>query len=304
MNRRLTMRFGLILLLATALLLTGCPAKTSPDSEVDSPTATNEGRGIPESWKIGEAMDIEDVMLKTSDGVEIAASFRPAAGNAEKSPAMVCVHMLGKTRKEYNSLTKQLSEIGIASLAIDIRGHGDSKMGGKIRYSSFSDKQWNECVKDVNAAIGWLISRDNIDKRFLGLIGASIGANFVIKAGSRREVKIVVALSPGLEYHGVQIEKDAAKMHEKPVYVVVTDGDKYAFETATKLAQIMQKQVEIEVIHERDYHGTDMFRIPAFQEGLINWIGNHLGDMVREALTEEDMAKKKGKEGTVKGSDR
>ncbi len=296
------MRFGLLLLLATALTLTGCPNRTSSDSDSNSQIEANEGRGIPESWKIGQAQPIEDVMLTTSDGVKIAASHRPAAGNAVKSPIMICVHMLGKTRQEFKPLTKQLSEIGVASLAIDIRGHGDSKMGGKIRYSSFSDKQWNECVKDVNAAIGWSLSRDDIDGRFLGLIGASIGANFVIKAGSRKEVKIVVALSPGLDYHGVQIEKDAAKIHEKPVFVVVTDGDEYCLETATKLAQVMQKQVEIQILEGRKQHGTDMFRIPAFQEGLIYWIGNNLGEMNREALTEEDLSKKKKQSGTVQGS--
>ena len=295
------MRLGFLILITLALVLTGCPNTASSDSKDKARITANEGRGIPESWKIGEAQPIEDITLTTSDRVKIAGSYRAAAGNAEKAPIMICVHMLGKSRDDFKDLTEQLSSLGIASLAIDIRGHGDSKMGGKIRYSSFSEKQWNECVKDVNAAIGWALRRDDIDGRFLGLLGASIGANLVIKAGSREEVKIVVALSPGLDYHGVQIEKDASKIHEKPVFVVVTDGDKYSFETASKLAQVMQKQVEIQILEGRKQHGTDMFRIPAFQEGLLYWIGNNLGEMRREALTAEDMAEKKGKPRSVSG---
>lgn len=293
------MRFALLLILATAFFLTGCSDNSSSDSKSDVQIAANEGRGIPESWKVGEAQPVEDVMLTTSDGVKIAADFRPAAGNAEKAPIMILVHMLGKSRKDYKAIAEQLSGLGIASLAIDIRGHGDSKMGGKIRFSSFNEKQWNECVKDVNAAIGWALRRDDIDGRLLGLMGASIGANLVIKAGSREEVKIIVALSPGLVYHGIEIEKDAAKIHEKPVFVVATDGDEYCNETASKLAQVMQKHVEIQILEGRKDHGTDMFRIPAFQEGLLYWIGNNLGKMNREAITKKDMSKKKGKPGSV-----
>ncbi|MBU1023694.1 alpha/beta hydrolase, partial [bacterium] len=228
-----------------------------------------------------------------SDGIEIAGSFRPAAVNKTDAPAMVCVPMLGRTRSDYNLFAKLLSEIGIASLAIDIRGHGDSKMDGKIRYSSFKEKQWNECVNDVNAAIGWLASHKNVDSEFIGLIGASIGANFVLKVGSRREVKLVIALSPGLDYHGVNIEKDAAKIHDKPVYVVATGGDEYSKETVSKLSQIMIKDADIEIIEDQNKHGTDMFRIPAFQEKLIRWISDNFAELKRQALTERDMAEKK-----------
>ena len=271
------------LLLILAVVLAGCPSGNSNSSDSDSTQIANEGRDIPTSWKIGDAADKQDVIIKTSDGIEIAGSFRPSAGNRTNTPAMVCVPMMGQTRSDYNLFTKLMSEIGIATLAIDLRGHGDSKMGGKIRFSSFKEKQWNECVRDINASIGWLAANDNVDREVIGLIGASIGANFVLKVGSRREVKIVVALSPGLDYRGVKIEKDAAKIHDKPVYVLATDGDKYSNETVSKLSQIMDKNTDVEIIEGYKQHGTRMFDIPAFQEKLIRWISDNLAEIHRDA---------------------
>lgn len=276
-------------------MMCGCAGKASSnaDPNADKPNDPNSGKNVPEAWKVGKAASIENIMLKTSDGIELSANFRPAAeGSNTKVPAFICIPMLSRTKSDYDSFSELLSEVGIASLAIDLRGHGESTMGGKIRFRSFNEKQWNECMKDVNAAIGWLKNRPEIDQRYVGLIGASIGANFALKAGNRDDIRLVIALSPGLDYRGVKIEEDAVKIGAKAVYIICTDGDATAKEAADKLSQIMNPATEVRIIENDKLHGTEMFRIPFFQEGLIRWITDKIGEMYRGDLNYKPAGKK------------
>jgi dienelactone hydrolase len=282
------MRNTAIFILLLLIVMLGCGGKASSNAESDAdPNDPNSGKNVPEAWKVGKAASTEEVMLKTSDGIQLAANFRPAAeGSSGKVPAFICIPMLSRTKSDYDSFTELLSEVGIASLAIDVRGHGESTMGGKIRFRSFNEKQWNECLKDVNAAIGWLKSRPEVDQRYIGLIGASIGANFALKAGNRDDIRLVIALSPGLDYKGVKIEEDAAKIGPKAVYIICTDGDAVAKEAADKLSQIMNPATEVKIIENEKSHGTEMFRIPFFQEGLIRWITDNIGKLYRGDLND------------------
>jgi dienelactone hydrolase len=278
---------AIFILLLVAML--GCGGKPSSNAQpnADQPNDPNSGENVPDAWKVGKAASIEKVMLRTSDGIDLSANFRPAAeGSNAKVPAFICIPMLSRTKSDYDSFSELLSEVGIASLALDLRGHGESTMGGKIRFRSFDEKQWNECLKDVNAAIGWMKNRPEIDQRYVGLIGASIGANFALKAGNRDDVSLVIALSPGLDYHGVKIEEDAVKIGPKAIYIICTDGDTAAKETADKLSQIMDPGTEVRIIENEKSHGTEMFRLPFFQEGVIRWITDKIGEMYRADLND------------------
>jgi len=308
------MRFKLaILIILFVSLIIGCTsAKTeatnqkseTPKSDQTTqdnttPPPTTEGRDIPAAWKLGDAAPIEKVKIVTSDKVEIVANFRPSAGAPSyKIPAVVCVPMLGKTKETYDEFTAHLSEIGIASLAIDVRGHGESTMGGTLRYGSFKPKDWQDCIKDINAAFGWLSNRNDIDKRHIGLVGASIGANFVLIIGAREEVSMVVALSPGMDYHGVAPRDAASKIKGKPVYLAATKGDKYSADSVNTLLQSMDPSTTMKIIDNRNEHGTNMFQIPFFQEELIKWMKEKFDAMVRDELN-IDNAPKKGKPGAI-----
>jgi dienelactone hydrolase len=276
------------------VMITGCADKSKAETNQD--TLTSEGKNIPQAWKKGEASPIQDIRFTTSDGIEIAGSYRKPAGEAgEKAPGLLLIPMLSRTRKDYDEFSARLSESGFASLAIDIRGHGDSTMDGRIRFGRFTDKEWNDCIKDVNAAFGWLSNCGDVDPDYICVLGASIGANFVLKIGSRSEIAMVVALSPGEDYHGVQVIDDAKKIHEKPVYIIVADGDSYSYESSNKLAQVMDPSVELRVIKNNKKHGTQMFEIPFFQEDLIKWLTEKFTAMKMTDLTEKDLANKKGK---------
>ena len=264
-------------------------AYSSPGPVAKTDSQTGEGRDIPVAWKLGEAAPVEKVKFGTSDHVEIVGNYRPSAGTSSgKVPGLICVPQLGKTKETYDEFTKHLSEIGIASLAIDVRGHGESTMNGKLRYGSFTPAEWLSCIKDLNAAFGWLSLRPDVDTRHVGFIGASIGANLALIAGARNEVNMIIALSPGLDFHGVKPAEYAGKIHGKPVYVIATAGDKYSADTVSTLSQGMDPKTETKIIDGRSEHGTDMFKIPFFQVELVKWIKEKFDAMVRVELNTDN----------------
>ncbi|WP_176444954.1 alpha/beta hydrolase [Paenibacillus herberti] len=67
-------------------------------------------------------------ILKTGDDKELyAREWQPKSHSAEKATAVVCfVHGMGEHSGRYDDLAEALSEVGIASLAYDQRGHGRS----------------------------------------------------------------------------------------------------------------------------------------------------------------------------------
>jgi len=309
---------NIYLILAVLLLIAiGCGAKSSAsdgktgsssgdaDKTVGTTSAGEQASDIPAAWKLGDAAPVEKVKFTTSDGVEIVGNYRPSAGTPPKKvPGLICVPMLGKTKDTYDEFTKHLSEIGIATLAIDVRGHGESTMDGKIRYGSFNPKQWLECTRDLNASLGWMASRPEIDNRHLGFVGASIGANFALIAGARNEVNMVIALSPGLDFHQVKPEGSAAKIHGKPVYVIATAGDKYSADAVSRLSQVMDPKTETKIIKSRGEHGTEMFKIPFFQEELVKWVKEKFDAMVRDELNTDNPTPKGKPRPIYKGAEK
>ncbi len=85
----------------------------------------------------------------------------PAAA-AGGSPALIICHGAGEFKENYFELCELLAGRGVATLAIDMHGHGQS--GGE-RYC-VNMQQW---VADIQAAIDFLLTHPKIDgTRVLG----------------------------------------------------------------------------------------------------------------------------------------
>src|SRR5688572_10634937 len=64
------------------------------------------------------------VTLRTDDGLTLAATwYEPSSRPA---PAVILVHMLHRSRREWEALAQRLAAEGIGALAVDLRGHGES----------------------------------------------------------------------------------------------------------------------------------------------------------------------------------
>ncbi|UCH79455.1 MAG: alpha/beta fold hydrolase [Candidatus Coatesbacteria bacterium] len=241
----------------------------APEKEEPATTETAAGAGAE-----NEGPPAEEVSFPTADGWEIHATYWEAG---EGLPAVVLLHMLPADRTSYAAFGAQLAAAGFNVLALDSRGHGESlnHRGETRRYQDFSDDDHRSSVADVAAAKEFLASR-GAEAAKLGLVGASIGANFALNyAAGDGDVRAVVLLSPGLDYHGVTTAEALMAYGERPVYLVASEADSYAAESVGKLHE-MAGHADFQLFTNAG-HGTQIFDAePAFRDTLVAWLGDHV----------------------------
>lgn len=91
---------------------------------------------------------------------------------------LICVHGLGLNSSCFESLGKDLSNLGIATYAIDVRGFG-SWMEARGR----TKVDFKECIADLRKAIEW--ARKSEPGKPVFLLGESMGGAIVLHAASQ-----------------------------------------------------------------------------------------------------------------------
>jgi len=221
-----SMKIGCIfimLLIALALSLSGCSGKSS-DIAADSNVASGIAPVSDSAQKIparAVPSSPEDITLTTEDKIDLRATYR----SADTERAFILTHMLDSDRHSYDDFSSQLYG---ASIAIDLRGHGDSDLDWK----EFGHADFNRMTNDVKGAVAFLRNEGYTD---IVLVGASIGANIVMNyAAQDNETSAVILLSPGMDYKGVSISS-AIKQYTGRLLIVVSEQDNYAFSSGKEI---------------------------------------------------------------------
>lgn len=216
------------------------------------------------------------VTFSTSDGVTIVGDLYegPVGG-----PSALLLHMMPATKESWGSTALALIAAGFSSvLAIDLRGHGESVESAPVRldYKAFTDAEHQAKIRDVEASAAWLEKERGADQRRLVLIGASIGANLAISfAAAHPDIPAVVALSPGLDYHGVTaVDKVAAFAADQALLLVASADDEYSLTTIRTLSELDPEAEMIELVGAG--HGTLMLeRQPDLVDQVVRWLIVH-----------------------------
>ncbi len=205
---------------------------------------------------------METITISTTDGFLLKGSYFEAEGGE----AVLLLHMLGRNRHDLDNFAKQLQSQGITALSIDLRGHGESTLRReeKFLYSSFTEKDFNDIMLDVDASRDYLKEKN---KMMAGIVGASIGANIAFKYGAAdNQVKAIVLLSPGENYRGINI---AGIKTEKPIFIIASSEDEYSADTTVMLEKILPNR-KVRVLNDKG-HGTEMLNKNIDQE-IIDWL--------------------------------
>jgi len=212
-----------------------------------------------------EARD-QRVSFRTADGVTIAATW--SEPSSRPGPAVILVHMLGRSRKDWEEFASRLADSGIGALAIDLRGHGDSSQSA----AGDGPADHSVLVRDIEAARRYLATRSDVQPSRIGLAGASMGANLVALQGAADAgVASVALLSPSLDYRGLRIEAAVRKYGSRPMLLVVSDEDAYARRTAEDLKKAGGGVRELLTLSGAG-HGTNMLgRAPDLAPALVAW---------------------------------
>ncbi|MBI4994265.1 alpha/beta fold hydrolase [Candidatus Peregrinibacteria bacterium] len=206
---------------------------------------------------------METVKFQTTDLVTIVGDFVNPAG-AKK--AVLLLHMMPETRGSWTALSSELNKAGLATLAIDLRGHGESNKQlttnnlQQINYQSFSDKEHQASRLDVDAAMNFLKSKGFAEENIF-VAGASIGANLTLDAMYRyKEISRGVLLSPGLDYRGVKTESAMKQLSAtQKIWIIAAKADEYSAESTKTLAG-MRPDIAKSTIFSGSDHGTNLFK--------------------------------------------
>jgi pimeloyl-ACP methyl ester carboxylesterase len=200
-----------------------------------------------------------EVRFTASDGVTIAGTLQPGA--RPDAPLVILVHQIGSSRAEWAPVLERLhARPAIATLAIDLRGHGESTSGAEgatLAWRDFDDAQWAATAADVIAARDFVGSPESgVTPSRVGVIGSSIGSSAAIAAASQREdVHAVAALSPGRAYRGFDAITPATRLAGRPFLAIVAREETDSAETAQAIARITGGEA---MVTDGDAHGVRM----------------------------------------------
>lgn len=213
------------------------------------------------------------VRYRTSDGVEVHATYYPAEGNPRT--AVVFVHQPGRSGADWDYLASKLAEKGVACLAPDLRGHGESLTtsdGGSLDRELFEAADYLAMTEDVAAAVDYLRKKAGNGAE-VQLVGADVGGSAaLLYAVEDRDVSTLTLLSPGLMYDGVDTVDQVDAYGRRPLLIVVSMEDSYSAKSADVLKNEARGVVHMQPYYGRG-HGTKMInREPDLEPLLTSWL--------------------------------
>lgn len=221
----------------------------------------------------------QSIELLTVDRIRIVGTWVTAPTTVGVA---ILLHALPSNKESWSLFQRALAQRGIASLAVDLRGHGESKTGSDGRpmdYRSFGEEEQIASLNDVEAAYDWIRAR-GIDRETIVLVGASIGANLALRFLSEHPtIPAAALLSPGMDYHGVEIGDVIENIGSlQSVWMSASSEDDDASVVACNtLMEELQIETKVFKRLSRSGHGTALFDGDAALMGEIaDWLRDRI----------------------------
>ncbi|HXI83330.1 MAG TPA: alpha/beta fold hydrolase [Verrucomicrobiae bacterium] len=239
---------------------------------------------------LASAQTTRTVRLNTPDDVGIIGTFYPT--DQPHAPAVLLLHSILRDRSVWNDFATLLQHNGIAALTIDLRGHGEStrKLTAegpiKIDVRNLMSRDYQDMLLDVEAAIDWLQTQPEIDKKRIALIGESFGANIALRyAAINEDLSAVALFSPGLNYRGVRTDDVIRQLGQAPFHIFVSQNDAFAFESSKRLVEIRQESgidaaTNQLTVCTGSLHGTEMLKgVRNLPQIVLSWLKDALPEI-------------------------
>jgi pimeloyl-ACP methyl ester carboxylesterase len=219
--------------------------------------------------------DRTPVSFPAADGFRIFADYFPPPSGDQDVPMVILLHMYRGDRSTWAPLIPLLNDNGFAVLALDLRGFGESATTETAKRATDRDSTlFQEMQNDVRGAYDWLSKQPRIDRSRVALIGASVGCSVAFQyAVKDRSVDVIVALSPGVDYMGLDSVGDIRQVIGRKILMVATQDEKKAPE-ALKAA----RSDAMVSLYPGSAHGTRMFgMIPKVEWEVVEFIKLNIG---------------------------
>lgn len=206
---------------------------------------------------------VSEVKIKMADGLEIQGTFY--ATQAKESPAVLLVHQNNGSRGQWDRLLPGLIGAGYNILAVDQRGFGNT--GGSRDYPQLE--------KDDVVMMNWLREQPTVDKARVAIVGASVGSNGALRACAADEkCKVVIALSPGVNFFGVEPKEAISGMKKKSIMLLASQNDGESAQAVKSFLIVVPNEstAMVKVYGGTGLHGTDLLLLPNTAPLIINWL--------------------------------
>lgn len=265
-----------------AALVAAALGAAAPVRAADAPAPAAPAAAAPASAARSTMRGGQPVELKAVDGWTLRAAWDPAQPGR---PTAILLHGTGQRKEDWRLLTRALSAKGIGWLAIDLRGHGESRVspsGEALSWKKLNAKRdlndYEDMTRDVEAGVGWLAGQ-GVPEETIGLIGAEVGGSVAIKyAAVHPKVPFVILLSPALSWREVPIVNAIRAYKNRPILMIHSEADRRSSKEApllyefAKLSAGPQHAALIVVAQER---GTRLLRAnKGLTAQLVAWIDN------------------------------
>lgn len=227
-----------------------------------------------------------DIEYQSADGFNMTGLLDiPAKASIKhKVPLVIFIHSIGMTKDEWQTYPQNIKALGVATLCLDLRGHGKSivnKFEKKRYWPAFEKKDYEKFPGDVNAVFNYLKEDyPEVNTSKVAIIGSNLGATTGILAGStnNRNIKTLVLLSPMIDFKGIDVRIPTVAYGKNPVLIMVSKNDRKSYLDAEELIKYAQGKKVIKV-YPFGGNGAELLR---FQNGtqteIINWLkANFLG---------------------------
>lgn len=131
---------------------------------------------------------MKEVTFQSSD-LSLHATLALPRHQKKSFPGVILFHGMTSSEKSYVALASSLAKIGIAGLAVTMRGHGESE-------GDFNKATVAEAINDGLAAYDFLATQHSINTSRIGMVGGSVGAIIAAVTSSLRNVQSLILRAP------------------------------------------------------------------------------------------------------------
>lgn len=185
------------------------------------------------------------------------------------APTVVVCHDWAGSSDNWTDIAGSLIKLGFGVVLYDLDGHGPE---GTPWYL-LANWQIERMSGDLKMAVDFAAKNSGEN---VYIIGAGLGANIAMNVASADErVKKLVAVSPGLNYRGVKLNKDMTDSLAGRLMLLASQEDAYSVRTVNLFTSNSEKPAEVK-FYSNSGRGVWIFkRQPESLASVARWLSEN-----------------------------
>jgi dienelactone hydrolase len=278
-----------LLLIALAVAAAGsaraakvAPAAPAPaPAGIQSPPKASCAARPTGPYAVPRSFTKDTVTVECSDGYRMTGDLIKRGRLRGAAPGVIYLHEDGKDRHAWHAQSVFTAARQMISLALDLRGYGENPgaVGNPAKTASaFTDADYRLMLEDVRDAVAFLAIKPEVEGGKLAIVGADMGANLALLAAGApwgEAVRVVVAISPSLDWKGLSVRDAIARIPKSThVYLAAAKDDPASWEACQVIMGLLKGPKDF-FQADTGGHGARVFQGRSFHQ-IPTWLASNL----------------------------